>query len=312
MRSPANIRVAIVGSGAMASFFTAHLSPFCQLSLVGTWLNQLEALQNGVALIENGTTKLIQGFQVFQSNQAPKQSFDWVIILLKQWQPTQRINAAVELLDSASPFAAVISIQNGWQHQELLFQLMPKHQVCIGTTTQGAQLIAPAKVENTGFGVTTLQNHLPEETKRMLSQTFKQANLTLEWEANLDFLMAKKLMINAVINPLTVLYQQPNGGLLLMPQARALIYSLSAEVLKVFERHELAGMSLIMAQNIIYQVIVHTRLNTSSMLSDIKRGHPTEADAILGYIMHLAEARRHETPICKWLLQKVKNQSYKT
>ena len=54
LRSEAADSILIVGTGAMASLFGARLSPFADVTLLGTWDAGLAALQErGVRLVEH-------------------------------------------------------------------------------------------------------------------------------------------------------------------------------------------------------------------------------------------------------------------
>lgn len=111
----------------------------------------------------------------------------------------------------------------------------------------------------------------------------------LHWEAEIRFVQWKKLVANAVINPLTALHDVPNGALVddpkLQQEARALCRE--ADTLLTALDPTWPGDSF----TAVLQVARDTAGNTSSMRADRQRGATTEIQAINGWLLH--QAQRH-------------------
>ncbi|KAJ1672687.1 2-dehydropantoate 2-reductase (Ketopantoate reductase) (KPA reductase) (KPR), partial [Spiromyces aspiralis] len=106
------------------------------------------------------------------------------------------------------------------------------------------------------------------------------------------YLMARKLAVNAVINPITAILGCRNGELINSSDGRALISDLSREISLVFRSGspELVhrGFSHADVEMAVLDTCRATALNRSSMLQDIVKGSRTEIDYISGYIAGLA------------------------
>ena len=104
-----------------------------------------------------------------------------------------------------------------------------------------------------------------------------------------------KLVINAAINPLTALLRVPNGELLQRPAAHLLMRVLAQEAAAVATA---LGIHLPFedAVRAAEEVARKTANNHSSMFQDIRRGAPTEIDAICGAITQTGEKLGVATP----------------
>jgi 2-dehydropantoate 2-reductase len=103
-------------------------------------------------------------------------------------------------------------------------------------------------------------------------------------------------VINAAINPLTALLGVANGELLTRPPARALMVSLAREAPAVAVA---LGIRLPYPDPVVAveSIARRTGANLSSMLQDVRRGAPTEIDAICGAIVKAGEQTDVTTPV---------------
>ena len=111
-----------------------------------------------------------------------------------------------------------------------------------------------------------------------------------------DALVWGKLVINAAINPLTALLRVPNGELLQRPAAHKMMSVLAREAAAVAMAQ---GIHLPFedAVRAAEDVARKTATNHSSMFQDIRRGAPTEIDAICGAITKTGEKLGVSTPV---------------
>ena len=107
-----------------------------------------------------------------------------------------------------------------------------------------------------------------------------------QWCEDIDLRQWQKLVINALINPLTALFDCRNGELLDNGPRLSSMSALAAE-LDFLLPHWLPswpGNSLSMAMEVAQQ----TASNTSSMRADVQAGRPTEVDYINGHVVRMA------------------------
>ncbi len=283
--------VLIVGTGAMACLFAARLEKAgTAVTLLGAWPEGIEAIrEHGVRLVE------VDG----QEETIPVQATDdphacagarLAIVLVKSWQ-TDR--AAQQLDACLSRDGLALTLQNGLGNYEVLAEFLGSQRAAVGTTTFGATLMGPGRVRAVGKGQIRLGKHARIDP---MLEMFKGAGMAPFLEDDIPALLWGKLAINAAINPLTALLDVPNGALFEVYHARSLAAGLAREAYQVAAAQELVlPYSDPVAE--VEAVVKSTAGNISSMLQDIRRGAPTEVDAILGGILKAAQQINVPTPM---------------
>jgi 2-dehydropantoate 2-reductase len=110
-------------------------------------------------------------------------------------------------------------------------------------------------------------------------------------------LQLEKLVINAMINPLTVIFNCQNGELFtrgpIMRVMRLLLSEVSQVILSLPELRDdpttESRFSKESLEEVVLDVAAKTAKNTSSMLQDVRAGRATEIDYINGYIVKRGE-----------------------
>lgn len=129
----------------------------------------------------------------------------------------------------------------------------------------------------------------------------------LHWEADIRFVQWKKLVANAVINPLTALHDVPNGAVVddpaLQQEARALCAE--ADTLLTALDSRWPGHSF----SAVLQVARATAGNTSSMRADRQRGATTEIEAINGWLLRQAQRHGMDLPTHRRLVEALRGQA---
>ena len=292
--------ILIVGTGALAVLFAARLSQAGQdITLLGTWQGGLKALgQNGARLVDG------EGFEQRFSVKATDNPHDCrgikhAIVLVKSWQ-TER--AARQLADCLAEDGLALTLQNGLGNREILAERLGANRVILGTTTTGATLLGPGLVKPGGEGLLSIEAH---PGLGPLADALKSAKFKVETIKDARSLVWGKLIINASINPLTALLRIPNGELLNSPSARTLMHALAEEAAAVASSE---NVRLVFSDPaaMVEEVARKTATNHSSMFQDIKRGAPTEIDAICGAVTRTGQQHNVPTPINQACWQLVK------
>jgi 2-dehydropantoate 2-reductase len=296
--------ILIVGTGAMAGLFGARLGPHAQVTLLGTWKAGLEALtRDGIRLQENGS--VVQVPVRATSNPAECEAAQIALFLVKSWQ-TQR--AAAMLAKCLAPQGVALTLQNGLGNLELMEAELSPQRVALGVTTVGATVLGPGRVRVGGSGATYVAPHPRLEPLVDLLQT---AGFEVHPADNIESLVWGKLVVNCGINALTALLEVPNGELLARPGARAIMQEAAQETARVAEAN---GVKLPYPDPVeqVEGVARRTASNISSMLQDIRRGAPTEVDAINGAVVEMADRRGVPVPVNRtlWNLVRAKVQPW--
>lgn len=177
-----------------------------------------------------------------------------------------------------------------------------------GIVNHGVYTTGPFSAVHAGFANTILGPVLPpptealtsskrEETGFLIQQILAAPMLAASLVSPSELLQAQlqKLAINAIINPLTVIFDCSNGELFQSVAIHVLIQALISEISIVIRatitsRNEnvdpaaLAKFSPENLKKVISDVGAKTAKNISSMRQDVQAGRETEIDYINGYI----------------------------
>lgn len=294
-----NARILIVGTGAMACLFSARLAASSiAVTHLGTWAEGLEALRmKGVSLV---------GVDGFENNYPVKTTSDpqtcqgtrLALVLVKSWQ-TQRV--AQQLSRCLHPQGLALTLQNGLGNDSVLAGVLGSERVALGVTTTGASLISPGKVRPVGDGMVTLGDH---PRLKPLASLLSTAGFRIETVFNTTSLVWGKLVINAAINPLTALLKVTNGELLERTETRELMEKIALEAAAVAAASRIS-LPYVDPVEAVQSVARRTESNTSSMLSDVLQGRPTEIDAINGAVVRQGDHAGVPTQINRTMWQLV-------
>lgn len=152
----------------------------------------------------------------------------------------------------------------------------------------------------------------------------------------MQVILRRKLVVNAVINPLSAIMGCRNGDLFTSPATHRLMESVCYEASQCFTAEfqsetdrwvqgmEEQGVDVdnisvtrlppaltkTALEEEVLKVANATRGNISSMLSDIRRGAPTEIDYINGYLLNIGRTYKVRMPTNTTLLNLVKMRSH--
>ncbi|MFZ5908429.1 MAG: ketopantoate reductase family protein [Chloroflexota bacterium] len=282
--------ILILGTGALATLFAARLGAAGHaVAMLGGWQDGLKALrENGARLVDADGRE--QACPVFVTdNPVDCRGARFALVLVKAWQ-TER--AAAQLADCLAEDGLALTLQNGLGNRETLGLSLGLPRVALGVTTTGATLLGPGLARAGGEGVISLEAH-PRLGR--LEAILTGAGFEVQVVTDAESLLWGKLVINAAINPLTALLRVPNGELLQRPAAHELMRTLAQEAAAVALAQ---GVRLPFADaaQAAEDVARKTAANHSSMLQDVRRGAPTEIDAICGAITRAGERLGVPTP----------------
>ena len=287
--------ILIVGTGALACLFAGRMSAVgAAVLMLGSWPEGVSALAlEGVRLIDENGKETRYPVTVTTDAQVCSNARK-ALVLVKSWQ-TER--AAMQLSQCLAEDGVALTLQNGLGNYEILCKYLGSSRAALGATTTGAHLLNPGVVKTAGEGVVTLGVHA---RVKHLAEFMGRAGFVVESEADINSLVWGKLVINAAINPLTAVLRSPNGELLNRSAARALVSAIAREAaaVAVAKGIELPYPDPVVAAEAIIRRTAH---NYSSMLQDVRRGAPTEIDAICGAVMRAGEQTGVPTPVMRTL-----------
>lgn len=289
------MKIGIIGGGAVGLLYGAYYSLDYQISIKTRTQEQANILkQIGILM----TVSEKESYYAVRAS--AEDSFlcdqDLIVIAVKQYQLPSIIPTLLKIRDETP----LLFVQNGMGHLDLLHQL-PHKTIFVGTVEHGVKKIGYNQITHTGIGRTNIALFRGEQEKLSEFPLSSHPNFPFQFHDNYEEILQSKLIVNAIINPLTAIFQVKNGVLLENPHFRKLMKKLHLEVVSVFERISVED-SLAQVESICLQ----TKENTSSMLKDMMEGRQTEIDAILGYILKEGKKKGKFIPLTETIYQMIK------
>lgn len=242
------------------------------------------------------------------------QTADFIIICVKATALESlcvEIKRCMEFKPVIHSDTPIILMMNGMGIIEIAQQHLPETDIYQASTSHGARL-EDLVLRHTGQGDTLIgnigENNTQNENEKPSSDLIATLNGALpdvRWNDNHHEVLWTKLLINAIINPLTTIHKIQNGGLLtnqkVNQQAKSLTQQLNPLIKKylpyqswqsIFEKVEL--------------VANQTYTNVSSMRQDILMGRKTEIDFITGYLLKMAAKQQVVLPEHEQIVNQIK------
>ncbi|MCI8336581.1 MAG: 2-dehydropantoate 2-reductase [Peptococcaceae bacterium] len=328
--------MAIIGGGAMGSLWAGLLG---LAGVADLWVVEKDQERYGVMQeLGNicfhpvlGETRKIPITVVNQMEALPLSRLDSVILAVKAYQVDTVLAELLPLLPAGIP---VLCLANGagfggeslltlWQQQGRLAPCLPKlGQVFFAVSFQGAYLVNPGEVSARGEGAVYWGSLPPashgyvesEASKKVLAEILSLLPMCFYAENFVDE-MWRKLLVNSVINPLTALWQIPNGGLAshdLTGEQRRWKEGLLAEGIAVahgYGREVLGREDFLPAATVteaLAETIAATAENYSSMYQDTAYHRKTEIDYLNGYLLKWGKCLGVSTPCHQEVYQQMK------
>ncbi|WAA10622.1 2-dehydropantoate 2-reductase [Fervidibacillus albus] len=290
------MKIGIIGAGSIGLLFAFYLSEHHDVTLYCKRKEQANT-------IDTEGVKLKMGETVLQRKIRAMCSTKWlvreqlVIVAVKQYA-IQSIIHELHKLPSEIP---LLFLQNGMGHLDEL-KTLPQTSILLGTVEHGALRVSDDQVNHTGYGITKLAVYrgIPE-----LAETFvrklRTKSFPFDPADHFETMMKDKLIVNAVINPLTALLRVRNGQLIANPYYFHLMKIVFAEVADVFELENRER-----EFHRIVSICERTAENYSSMCKDVFEGRKTEIDGIVGYLLQEADRKSISVSVLPFLYNAVK------
>ncbi len=284
-------RILICGTGALATLFAARLGQAgARVTMTGKWAEALEVIAARGVTLHPPDSPPVQTRPRVARQPEEACGIPWALVLRKSWQTAE----SARFLAHCLPVDGLaLSLQNGLGNLEILQATLGARRAAGGVTTLPAMLRSPGVVRQTGEGAILLGAH-PRLSP--LADLLRRAGFTVQVHADLRGVQWGKLVVNAAINPLGALLGVPNGALLEDPEARRTLYALAREAAAAAAAE---GIRLPYPDPVetVETVVRRTAANENSTLQDLRRGAPTELEAITGAILRIAKKHNLETPV---------------
>lgn len=296
------MKIGIIGGGSIGLLFAHYLSVEHDVTLYVRSKEQEEKLTSDGLIFEKKNKFMKRKLQTLLFSQWTGKE-DLTIIAVKQYHLHNIIEAIKQATFNHS--CSLLFIQNGMGHIKRLKEFEGVN-ILVGTVEHGAYKVSANHVIHTGEGrtkVALLKGKYSPELKDLINSQIN--DFPFCYEEDYSEMLIQKLIINAVINPLTAILNVKNGELIHNPHYYRVFKELFAEISVVLNIHNKEK-----ALEQLEEVCRKTAENRSSMLKDIDEKRPTEVDAILGYVLEQSREKGMNTPLTNGLYFLIKGKEY--
>ncbi|MFT4297410.1 MAG: ketopantoate reductase family protein [Micropruina sp.] len=231
---------------------------------------------------------------------------DLVIVLVKSFQTQDAMRATRTLV---GPATAVLSLQNGLGHEDLLAAVIGREPVLLGSTLVGGVLLGPGHVrgETTGRQTWVGEVEGPRTPRtHAVAALLNSAGLATSVSDDMAATRWEKLLVNVATGAVAGITGLTYGQLADQPLLLATASDAVAEAIAVA-----AATGVRLSTNdpdwVWGQATVGLPASfKTSMLQSLERGRPTEIDVINGAVVRLGKRHGVPTPVNSTLVALVK------
>jgi 2-dehydropantoate 2-reductase len=243
----------------------------------------------------------IQREEDTQLYQLPSWSGEALDLLVICCKASQTLPAIDQWQSAVSKKTQIVLLQNGYGQHEEVAKKFPNNTLFAASTTEGANRVKPQVIKYAGVGQTQW-GYYSGPTNELKIKT-DELNGQHLFSQNIKQVLIEKLAINAVINPLTVKYNCPNGELIKQTLIFNEFKNLCTEVEQLYlQLNWSLSFNLFERAKIVAQL---TANNISSMLQDYRNQKATEINYINGYLVNKAKEKGIDLPINEALLSDI-------
>lgn len=271
------MNIAVIGGGSIGLLVSNYLAKQHDVSLYVRRVEQQERINDHqIHLYKQSTPIRMTDVPAFLIEQLSN-TYDCFIICVKQ----PHIADVLAAFQHSSITAPLLFFQNGMGHIELIQSL--SQRVYVGVINHGAHRIADNQVDHLGEGSIKLASITgdPYELEQLQAALHQRA-FPIEKVDDWEPLVKGKVLVNAVINPLTAMFDVPNGKVMTNKYIAFLAKKLCEETAAALQ------LPFNRSWENVVQTAYATKNNVSSMRADIQTKRPTELEAITGYVLKKA------------------------
>jgi 2-dehydropantoate 2-reductase len=295
------MRIAVLGSGAMGSLFGGFLSQRNEVWLVDIDSQKVDKIsRDGVTIHEPDGERMF--FPKAVCNTAGLGVMDLIIVFVKAMHSRSALSGNKALIGADT---YVMTLQNGAGHEETLLEFVARERVIIGTTQHNGSLTENGHVHHGGGGKTNIGLvNGNSQSLQSIAKNFTECGLETFVSDDIKRLIWNKLFLNVSASVLTGILQVKLGYLLDNVHGWFLVERLAREAVTVanadeidFDPEEVLGDIKILLGN-AYE-------GYTSIYADLRNGMLTEVDTISGSVVK--EAKRHgiSVPCHKFVVELV-------
>ena len=300
------MKIAILGAGSLGCAMGGVLTEAGhEVWLINRHADRVEHLRrHGLVMRVDGVDRRVAVRAALRAEEVGP--VDLVIVLVKSFDTEAAIASAQALI---GPQTAVLSLQNGVGHEDILARHVDRSRIVVGRTYVGGSPLGPGHVIAGYHGKDThigeLDGCLSQRVQR-IAQVFNVAGLHTLVSQNILGTVWDKLLINVATGAITAITGLSYGHLYAQPQLQTLGVAAVEEAMAVARAR---GIALSITDPLFAWNKAGAGLGAdfkTSMLQSIEKGSVTEIDYVNGAVVALGERLGVATPVNRTLLALVK------
>lgn len=295
-------RIAVVGAGAVGSFFGALLARAGHpVVLIGRPAHVEAIRRDGLQLQMKGSTERVA--IEAHTDIAAVQGADLVLLCVKS--PDTEATAR-EMAPHLRADALVLSLQNGVDNAARAARQLPC-AVVPSVVYVATSIPAPGTVAHFGRGDLVIGSPEPALQPRLqaVATLFGAAGVPVVVSADVMGELWRKLMLNCAYNAISAIAQQPYGAMAALPQIHAVMREVVQEVVAVANADG-QPLDLDACLQAMDKLAPAMPAQMSSTAQDLARGKPSEIDHLNGFIARRGAELGVPTPVNRTLHALVK------
>ncbi len=300
------MKICVLGAGALGCAIGGTLTQAGhEVWLVNRDAKHVEVMQRaGLTMRAGGVDRVVKVRAATHANGVDLSSgpVELVIVLVKSFHTREVIESAAAII---GPDTAVLSLQNGVGHEDVLAAVVGKARVLAGKTYAGGVLLAPGHIIAGTAGKETIVGELTgqasERTAR-IAEVFSQAGLATTVSNNIMATIWEKLFVNVATGALSGITRLPYGLLYQVPEVEACAIAAVAEAMAVAKA---AGIAVATTDPRAPWVKAAAGLPfefKASMLQSLEAGSVTEIDYVNGAVVEQGRKYGVPTPVNQTLV----------
>ena len=290
-------KIAVLGAGALGSYFGARLARAgLDVTLIGR-SGHVDAIKRDGLLLQSGDAE--ERIAIGATTDMAALGGASVVLFCVKSLDTE--DAAAKMAPHLAPDAIILSLQNGVDNAERI-RLHVGNQVIPVLVYVGANIPAPGHVRHTG-GAHLIVGQLAEfrgrdAEGRLLDEIvalFTRAGLAVRISGDIEADLWTKLVMNCAYNAICALCSAPYGRMVASPEVVAVMREVVAEVVLVARAKGVELPGDIADRAIKFADAMPQTM--SSTAQDIAKGKRTEIDHLNGYVARQGETLDIPTPV---------------
>jgi 2-dehydropantoate 2-reductase len=287
------LKIHFLGAGALGCAIGGTLAAAgSDVTLIDRYQAHVDAINRDGLLMKDGETDRVVRVKAASDCRGLPPA-DLVIVLVKSFHTR----------------TAVMSLQNGLGHEDILAEAVGASRVLAGKTYVGGVLLGPGRIIAGTRGKRTIIGELDGsigERVTAIADEFERAELPTTVSDNIVGTMWDKLLINVATGALSGITALPYGGLYAVPEVEACAVAAVGEAMAVARA---AGVKLSINDPRDAWIMAAQGLPAefrTSMLQSLDKGSPTEIDFINGSVVRWGARCNVPTPINQTLVAGIK------